>query len=56
MRILFIHSELGMLLGGGENFSRNLIEALVGRKTFGHNCVYRKKRRYYILYKAIGRR
>jgi glycosyltransferase involved in cell wall biosynthesis len=28
MRILFIHSELGVLAGGGENFSRHLMTAL----------------------------
>jgi glycosyltransferase involved in cell wall biosynthesis len=31
MRILWLHSELGLLAGGGENFSRQLISALLER-------------------------
>src|SRR5439155_17820507 len=31
MRVLVLHSELGVLQGGGENFTRNLFTAFVGR-------------------------
>lgn len=31
MNILVIHSELGVLRGGGENFTRNLFQAFAGR-------------------------
>src|SRR4029079_6996722 len=31
MRILILHSELGVLRGGGENFTRNLFTALARR-------------------------
>jgi glycosyltransferase involved in cell wall biosynthesis len=36
MKILVLHSELGVLRGGGENFTRNLFEALQKR---GHQIV-----------------
>jgi len=34
MRVLVLHSELGVLRGGGENFTRNLFEAFVERGHF----------------------
>jgi glycosyltransferase involved in cell wall biosynthesis len=34
MRVLILHSELGVLRGGGENFTRNLFSAFAGR---GHH-------------------
>jgi hypothetical protein len=36
MKILVLHSELGVLRGGGENFTRNLFDALHKR---GHQVV-----------------
>ena len=34
MRVLVLHSELGTLRGGGENFTRNLFSSFVG---LGHH-------------------